>query len=248
MAIISCPHCGKRISDRTEVCPNCNTVLIQKNDEIVVSKEIILSDSKKSILGVVIATVEAFVMTRLVAVVLGVICKYFIGETGKRAFSEGSRAFQFNMFAILLVGLITMCVLPMILEKITKVKAGTFVIAISVVLAVVFGFSYASGSSVIKLLQKANVSPEVVAFTRTVPFFYAVSLPLYQGMFYLLNRNESSKKGYIAQAFFAAIALLITVILAVVAVMILAMGTQGAAFAGAIASLLMFIVASLRKK
>ena len=75
MAIISCPHCGKRISDRTEVCPNCNTVLIQKNDEIVVSKESILFDSKKSILGVVIATVEAFVMTRLVAVVLGVICK-----------------------------------------------------------------------------------------------------------------------------------------------------------------------------
>ena len=247
MAIISCPHCGKRISDRTEVCPNCNTVLIQKNDEIVVSKESILFDSKKSILGVVIATVEAFVMTRLVAVVLGVICEY-LGETGKRAFSEGSRAFQFNMFAILLVGLITMCVLPMILEKITKVKAKTFVIAISVVLAVVFGFSYASGSSVIKLLQKANVSPEVVAVARIVPFFYAVSLPLYQGMFYLLNRNESRKKGYIAQAFFAAIALMITVILAVVAVMILMMGTRGAAFAGAIASLLMFIVASLRKK
>lgn len=248
MAIISCPHCGKRISDRTEVCPNCNTVLIQKNDEIVVSKESILFDSKKSILGVVIATVEAFVMTRLVAVVLGVICKYFIGEHGKRAFSEGSRAFQFNMFAILLVGLITMCVLPMILEKITKVKARTFVIAISVVLAVVFGFSYASGSSVIKLLQKANVSPEVMAFTRIVPFFYAVSLPLYQGMFYLLNRSENSKKGYIAQAFFAAIALMITVILAVVLVAFFCMDTRGAAFAGAIASLLMFIVATLRKK
>ena len=87
-----------------------------------------------------------------------------------------------------------------------------------------------------------------MADARIVPFFYAVSLPLYQGMFYLLNRSENSKKGYIAQAFFAAIALMITVILAVVAVMILAMGTKGATFTGVLASLLMFIVASLRKK
>lgn len=248
MALISCPHCGKRITDRTEVCPHCQTVLIQKNDTVIVSKASVLSDGKKNILAVAIATVEAFVFTRLIGTALGIICNYFMGEYGKRAFSDGSRAFQSNIYVILLVGLIIMFVLPMMLEKITKVKANTFVIAISVVLAFVFGISYASDSSIIKLLQKANVSPEVMAVARIVPFFYAVSLPLYQGMFYLLNRKDNSKKGYFSQAIFAVIALIITVIFAVVAVMILMMGTQGAAFAGALASLLMFIIASLRKK
>lgn len=248
MALISCPHCGKRITDRTEVCPNCKTVLIQKNDEIVLSKETVILDGKKSILGVAIAAVEAFVMARLAAVVLGVICKVFLGEFGKRAFSEGSRAFQSNMFIILIVGLLALSVLPIMLEKITKVKARTFVIALSIVLAIIFGISYASPSEVTKLLQKANVAEDIMGYARIVPFYYAVTLPLYQGMFCLLNKNGNSKKGYIAQAVFAVIALVITAILAVVGVMILCMGTLGAVFAGAIASLLMFIVASLRKQ
>ena len=248
MALISCPHCGKRITDRTEVCPHCQTVLIQKNDKVIVSKASVLSDGKKNILAAAIATVEALVFTRLIGIGLGIVCNFFMGENGKRAFAEGSKAFQSNMFVILFVGLIALCALPTMLERITKVKARTFVIAIPVVLAVVFGFSYASGSSAINLLQKANVSPACMNYAIVVPFFYAVSLPLYQGMFYLLNRNENSKKGYIAQVVFAAIALVITVILAVVLVAFFGMGTQGAPFAGAIASLLMFIVASLRKK
>ncbi len=248
MALISCPHCGKRISDRTEVCPNCKTVLIQKNDEIVVSKETVISDGKKSILGVAIATVEAFVFTRLLGVILGVICNTFLGEDGKRAFVEGSRAFQSKMFIILVIGLIALCVLPLILERITKVKARTFVIAISVVLAMVFGFSYASGSSAMRLLQEANVSPHVIAIARIVPFFYSVALPLYQGMFCLLNQGTSGKKGYITQAVFAGIALVLTVILAVVGVMVLMMGVYGVAFAGALASLIAFVIVAIRRK
>lgn len=248
MALISCPHCGKRITDRTEVCPHCQTVLIQKNDTVIVSKASVLSDGKKNILAAAIATVEALVFTRLIGVGLGIVCNSFMGESGKRAFAEGSKAFQSNMLVILFVGLIALCVLPTMLERIAKVKAQTFVIAVSVVLALIFGISYASPSVVTKLFQKANVADEIMGYARIVPFYYAVTLPLYQGMFCLLNKNGNSKKGYIAQAVFAVIALVITAILAVVGLMILCMGTLGAVFAGVIASLLMFIVASLRKK
>lgn len=248
MALISCPHCGKRITDRTEVCPHCQTVLIQKNDTVIVSKASVLSDGKKNILAAAIATVEAFIFTRLIGIGLGIVCNFFMGENGKRAFAEGNKAFQSNMFVILFVGLIALCVLPTMLERITKVKARTFVIAVSVVLALIFGISYASGSTAMRLLEEANVSPDVIISARIVPFFYAVALPLYQGMFCLLNQGTRGKKSYITQAVFVGIALVLTVVLAVVAVMILCMGTQGAAFAGAIASLLVFIVASLRKK
>lgn len=255
MALISCPHCGKRITDRTEVCPHCKTVLIQKNNESIISKESILSDGKKNVPSIAIATAEAFVLARLIGAVCGIICNVFMGENGKRAFSEGSRAFQPYMFVILFIGLIALCVLPTMFERITKVKARTFVKALSIVLAIIFGISFAPWPLTYRLLQAPKdahgysiVGDDIVSDAIVVVFFYAVTLPLYQGMFYLLNRNENRKKGYISQVIFAAIALVITVILAVVLVAFFGMGTLGAAFAGAIASLLMFIAASLRKE
>lgn len=68
MALISCPNCGKRITDRTEICPHCNAVLIKKDDTPIVSRDSIISNGKKRIPGVLIATVEALVFTRLLAV------------------------------------------------------------------------------------------------------------------------------------------------------------------------------------
>ena len=254
MALISCPHCGKRITDRTEVCPHCQTVLIQKNDTVIVSKASVLSDGKKNILSVAIATVEAFVFTRLIGTALGIICNYFMGESGKRAFRDGSNAFQGNALIISVVGLVVLCVLPIILKKTAKMNSQTVVIAISVILALIFGISYCSRTSAYRLFRVYKdaignyMGEDIFREASFVPFYYAVTIPLYQGMFFLLNYGKNGKKGYIGQAVFAAIALVITVILAVVLVAFFCMGTQGAAFAGALASLLMFIVASLRKK
>lgn len=254
MALISCPNCGKRITDRTEICPHCNAVLIKKDDTSIVSKNSIISNGKKSILGVLIATVEALVFTRLLAVMFGALCNLYLGEDGKRAFSEGSRAFQSNIIIILMIGLIALCVLPSIFEKITKVRAKVFIIVISIILALAFGISYLSGSTAIKLLASAEgangyriVGEEVISYAHYVLFFYAAALPLYQGMFCLLNQSVTNKKGYILQAVFALIALVLTLILSFVALSVLCMGTLGTAYAGVFAALIALIIASVRK-
>ncbi len=255
MALISCPNCGKRITDRTEICPHCNAVLIKKDDTPIVSKDSIISNGKKSIPGVLIATAEALVFTRLLAVMFGALCSIHLGENGKRAFSEGSRAFQPNIIIILMVGLIALCVLPSILEKITKVRAKVFIIVISIVLALAFGIPYLSRSTAFELLASARdvngysiVGEEVVSYARYVLFFYAAALPLYQGMFCLLNQSVTNKKGYILQAVFALIALVLTLILSFVALSVLYMGTLGTALAGVLASLIMLILAGIREK
>ena len=255
MALISCPNCGKRITDRTEICPHCNTVLIKKEDTPIVSKDSFISNGKKSILGLLIATVEAFIFTRLLAVFFGILCNVYMGETGKRAFTEGSRAFQSNIIIILIVGLIALCVSPLILEKITKVRAKAFIIGVSVVLALVFGISYLSWSTAFKLLASARdangysiVGEMVIHDARYVLFFYAAALPLYQGMFCLLNQSIANKKGYIQQAVFALIALALTLILSFIALSVLCMGTMGTAFAGVFAALIALIIVSVRKK
>lgn len=254
MALISCPNCGKRITDRTEICPHCHAVLIKKDDAPIVSKDSIISNGKKRIPGVLIATVEALVFTRLLAVMFGALCNIYLGEDGKRAFSEGSRAFQSNIIIILMIGLIALCVLPSIFEKITKVRAKAFIIAIPIVLAFVFGISYLSWSTVLKLFSSARdangygiVGVTVIGYARHVPFFYAAALPLYQGMFCLFNQSVTNKKGYILQAVFALIALVLTLILSFVALKALGMGTSGVAFAGVLAALIALIAVALRK-
>ena len=247
MALISCPNCGKRITDRTEICPHCNAVLIKKDDTPIVSKDSIISNVKKSILSVLVATVETFIFTRLLAAVFGALCNVYIGETGKRAFIEGSRAFQFNVIIISMVGLIALCVFPLILEKITKERAKVFIIVISIVLALAFGISYLSEPTAFKLLASAEVGVEVIDYARYVLFFYAAALPLYQGMFCLLNQSVTNKKGYILQVVFALIALVLTLILSFVALSVLNMGISGTAFAGVFAALIALIIASVRK-
>lgn len=257
MALISCPNCGKRITDRTEICPHCNAVLVKKDITPIVSKDSIISNGKKSIPGVLIATAEALVFTRLLAVMFGALCSIYryLGEDGKRAFSEGSRAFQPNIIIILMVGLIALCVLPSILEKITKVRAKVFIIVIPIVLALAFGIPYLSLQTAFELLASARdangygiVGETVISFACHILFFYAAALPLYQGMFCLLNQSVTNKKGYILQAIFALIALVLTLILSFIALSVFGMGISGTALAGVLASLIMLILAGIRKK
>ena len=75
-----------------------------------------------------------------------------------------------------------------------------------------------------------------------------IPVPLHQPEIALLNQGTSGKKGYITQAVFAGIALVLTVILAVVGVMVLMMGVYGVAFAGALASLIAFVIVAIRRK
>lgn len=255
MALISCPNCGKRITDRTKVCPHCNTALIKKDDTPIVSKESVAADGKKSIFGVFIAAVEAFLFTKLLAVIFGALCNVYMGETGKRAFIEGSRAFRSNSILILAVGLAALCVCPLILEKITKMRAEALILAVSIVLALAFGIPYLSRATAFQLLASAKdangcsiVEAEVMSYARYVPFFYAAALPLYQGMFCLLSQRTAGKKGILQQAVFALIALVLTLILSFIALSVLCMGTAGTAFAGVSSALIILFFAALRKK
>ena len=134
-------------------------------------------------------------------------------------------------------------------------RAKVFIIVISVVLALAFGIPYLSRPTAYELLASARdangyriVGEEVIRDARYVLFFYAAALPLYQGMFCLLNQSVTNKKGYIMQAIFALIALVLTLILSFVALSVLCMGTLGTALAGVLASLIMLILAGIRKK
>ena len=82
---------------------------------------------------------------------------------------------------------------------------------------------------------------------RYATSFYVVTMLLYQGMFCLLNQSIRRKCEYVLQAIFAGVALVLTVILVIIAVVPLGMGTLGAAAGGILASLIAFILVVARK-
>lgn len=255
MALIVCPNCGKRITDRAEVCPHCKTVLTQEKETPLVTKAGVLSDGKKHLRSAAIATVEAFAFTLLVGIILGVVCAVFLGKEGTTSFIKGGWVFQSRMLVVLSVGLIAQCIIPAILEKIANVKIKISVIILSVVLAFVFGLSYADLSSIYQILANAkdihgyNVfSEDMIYYAARAVLFYVITTPLYQGMFCLLNQDTHDKKGNISQAIFAGIALALTVVLAFIGVGVFCMGTLGATFAGILVSFIMPILAGIRKK
>lgn len=175
MALIFCPHCGKRISDRVETCP---------------------LNVKKHLLAVAAATVEAFVLTNVLSIVLG-LCSSPLG-------AYATRAFRPQMVLISVVGLAVLCGRPLILQRIIPVKAQVVVAVLSAALAVLWGNAYFSYDAAQRILAAAVdtqgvplVGAEVIVLARFVPFFNAVVLPLYQGGFYFLYLPENRKKMYI---------------------------------------------------
>lgn len=248
MAQNYCSNCGKRITNRTEVCPHCKAVLKQTNENAFAANDGAFSGNLKNILGVIVATLEAVALTKLLCLILSVICGNFIGTRTRMAFSIGSQAFQNKMFAILAVGLIALCILPFALRKLIKTELKTSVIFISVTLALVFGLYYALSSSAYSILSiNSFYNMGGTEMVRYATSFYVVTMLLYQGMFCLLNQSIRRKCEYVLQAIFAGVALVLTVILVIIAVVPLGMGTLGAAAGGILASLIAFILVVARK-
>ncbi len=251
MALIFCPHCGKRISDRVETCPHCNTALEQTSGKPVGVKECCPLNVKKHLLAVAAATVEAFVLTNVLSIVLG-LCSSPLGAYATRAFRVGSSAFRPQMVLISVGGLAVLCGLPLILQRIIPVKAQVVVAVLSAALAALWGNAYFSYDAAQRILAAAAdtqgvplVGAEVIGLARFVPFFNAVVLPLYQGGFYFLYRPENRKKTYRMQLIFAGLALVLTAVFGFVSIVVLHLGTQGAAFAGALAAILLFLSAAI---
>ena len=38
MAIIVCPNCGKKVTDRMEKCPHCHAILIEQTEQPIILK------------------------------------------------------------------------------------------------------------------------------------------------------------------------------------------------------------------
>lgn len=241
MALIRCANCGKRITDRTEICPHCKAVLISRPDSTAAFKKSILPNSLKRLPSVVVATVETFVAAILTRFILENLCYIYMGEDYKQAIIEGSAAFRGRIAVILTIGFAAYGILPIVLKRFIKVKERICVIAISIILAVTFGASYFPRHSIMNLLEELGTPPMYVYPAIGLPFFYATVLPFWQGSSCLLNIIATKKKRIILQAVSIGTSLVLTAVLAYANVVVFRMGTQGAAYAGVLSSIVTFV-------
>ena len=127
MAIIVCPNCGKKVTDRMEICPHCHAVLIEQTEQPNITKEAIMASAKDSIVGVAIATVLTIVLVLIWSVIATIMAGYFMGNEAAIAVGSARGVFLSENLTILIVGAVLYCVLSALFNK----KSGTqFVIGI----------------------------------------------------------------------------------------------------------------------
>ena len=117
MAIIKCPTCGKQITDRMEKCPHCNAILIEKKHEEPITKEVIKSSAKDSIVGVVVALVLTLVVEKVWSIIACIQAGKFMGMVAAEAVSYAERVFYSKNFALLIVGAVLFCVLSILFKQ-----------------------------------------------------------------------------------------------------------------------------------
>ena len=241
MAIIVCPNCGKKITDRMEKCPHCHAVLIEQVEQPIITKETIKASAKDSIVGVASATVITIVLVLIWSVIATIMAGRFMGMDAATAVSGARGVFLSENLIILIVGAVLFCVLSVLFNK----KSGTqFVIGIIITLLFcMIGFGVQN-----KEIMNNNISPISIDYARSLSLGFGFAFPMVLGALSIASYNRTLKKAMIMQGILAAIFIVLSVVLDLLVIAGFRMGTQGLSIANLISAVAVFGVALFSNK
>ena len=241
MAIIVCPNCGKKVTDRMENCPHCHAVLIEQAEQPTITKEAIKASAKDSIVGVAIATVLTIALILIWSVIATIMAGKFMGIDAAIAVSSARGVFLSENLIILIVGAVLFCVLSILFNK----KSGTqFVIGIIITLLFcMIGFGIQN-----KEIMNGNVPPQCVMYAKSLSLGFGFAFPMILGSLSIASYNRSMKKALIMQAVLSAIFIVLSVIVDLLMLVVLRMGTQGLSIANLICAIVVFGAALFSNK
>lgn len=232
MAIIVCPNCGKKVTDRMEKCPHCNAVLIEQAEQPVITKEAIKASAKDSLIGVAIATVLTIALV-LIWSVVATICAGRFGANMAEAVGSARAVFFSENFGLLIVGAVLFCVLSVLFNK----KSATQ-FAIGIILTLLFcmiGFGIQNSQ-----IMKNNVPPDIVMYAKSLSLGFGFAFPMVLGSLSIASYNRTLKEGLRMQAFLAVAFLVLAVVLTVLMLVVLEMGTLGLSIGNLISAIVVF--------
>lgn len=241
MAIIVCPKCGKKVTDRMEKCPHCHAILIEQTEQPTISKETIKASAKDSIVGVAVATFLTIALVLIWSVFATVLAGNFLGRAGAMAVSAARNVFCSKNLIVLLFGAVLFCTLSVFFNK----KSATqFVIGIIItVLFCMIGFSIQSSA-----VMKGGIPGDIFAFTKTLSLGFGFTFPMILSSLSISSYNRTLKKALIMQGILAVVFVILSVIFGILMIAVFMMGTQGLSIANLISAIVVFGVALFSNK
>ena len=233
MAIIVCPNCGKKVTDRMEKCPHCHTVLIEQVEQPIITRETIKASAKDSIVGVAIATVLTIALVLIWSIIATIMAGKFMGNAAAMAVGGAKGVFLSENLIILIVGAVLFCVLSVLFNK----KSGTqFVIGIIItILFCMIGFGVQNNE-----IMNANISPISIDYARSLSLGFGFAFPMILGSLSIASYNRTLKKALIMQGVLSVGFIVLSVVLDVLVIAVFRMGTQGLSIANLISAIAVF--------
>lgn len=242
MAIIFCSQCGKKVTDRMEVCPHCQSVLIKKAVPKPVTKEEVQISLKGNLVSTGIALgltlLTAFVWSIFATIILG----KFIGTEAAAAVGYVRNTFFTRGLLLLLVETAIFCVLPVFCKG-----KSVLHFCLTAALALLSGLLFRTFLPAI-LLQGGNVEPYLLAYTMMAAPGFAFAFPVLLGALSLAGFDRPFGKGIALQAGLCAAFFVLNIILCLLMVVLFGMATGGFSMSSRIASIIVLLLAVLCSK
>lgn len=241
MAIILCPNCGKKVTDRMEKCPHCHAVLIEQIEQPTITKAEIKASAKDSVLGVAIAAALTIAVVLIWSIIASICAGLFVGEEAAAAVGVARGVFFSKNLTLLIVGAVLFCVLSVFFKQ---KSAAQFVAGIILtVLFCMIGFAVQNTA-----IMNSNISELVVWSAKSLSLGFGFAFPMVLGGLSISSYDRTLKKGLILQGILAAVFIVLSVILGVLMLVVFGMGTGGFSLGNLIAAIIVFAISILTNK
>lgn len=242
MAIIKCPQCGKEVSDRTQKCPRCNTVLIEVQEKEKISVETVKTTAKENIINVALSTVFVFVAFIVCSFIAKLLASTFMGNYALEAIQLVDKITFSNKVLILILSTVFFCVLPLLFRQKPDIGYVSGII-ITIILCIVCFCKHNSevGNGLLELGR-----PDLYGIGTIYGKFNGFIIPLLHGALSFMGYEKETKQFVIRAIKALVVFFIIFGAGSFLLVAVVCMGTTGIALAQTLGSILIFVWAVVK--
>lgn len=242
MAIIACPYCGKRISDRMEKCPHCSATLTKQEPPEMGVKQHTNNPFLNRVLNIILSIIFVICLISIWNFWSTIFIDRMFGGEGLAAFAYASNLFFMKISPLLLV--ISVVLFFTLYTLLQQKPAAQFMI--SIITTLLLG---ALGS----ILQNNAVTSEavpssIVELTKSLSLAYGFTFPVILGSLITVSCERTLQKSLIMQLIGSVLFSLAAFLLDIFFVTELQMGMQSFSIGNLVAAIIVLVFAILISK
>ena len=241
MAILACPNCGKKITDRVKQCPHCGTTLRTDPKPVTDTKETLAAAVKDGLIGILGSVVLTLAVYWLWAKFAGFSLVRYYGDNALAAFMWSKILFDGVLNKILLIEAVILFVFYLIFGR----KEGLrliFGILFTVIFGVVGYVVQRHG------IWQDGVVAESMAYAQALIPGFGLAFPVLAGSLFLIGNKRTWIKNVLLPLGLSILFLVLAVVFGYLMVSVLDMGMYGISIANLISAIVVFAVAILTDK